>query len=79
MNRVFSITGEPLEDPPASGIGKSFENDFHGTLHSETITEWLFVVKAKKPGALTTFVLRVLRFGSLAAHVPGEELAAPKK
>ena len=74
MNRVFSIAGESLEDPPTSGIGKSFENHFHGALHSETITVWLSVVKSEKPRAPTIFALRISRFGSLAAQVPGEEL-----
>jgi len=56
MNSLFSIAGESLEDPPASGIGKSFENAFDRTLHSKTITIWLWFVKLKN-GTPTIFAV----------------------
>lgn len=50
MNRLFPIAGESFEDPPASGIGKSFENGPNRSLHFVTITIWLFIVKFGRRG-----------------------------
>jgi hypothetical protein len=45
MNCLLPVVGQSLEDSPASGICESFEDNFDGSWHSETITVWLWFVK----------------------------------
>jgi hypothetical protein len=67
MNSLFSIAGEPLEDPPSGRIGKSFEDAFNGVLHSETITKWLWFVKPENPEPQNIF----FKFGpEIACQAP---------
>lgn len=47
MHGLLAIPSQPLEDRPAGRIGKRFEDVLGKLRHGETITIWLWVVKAE--------------------------------
>jgi len=65
MNCQFPITGQTLENRPTSRVGEGFENVVRRSLHSKTITHWLWVCQPCAVSLVTEVARRWLYSFSL--------------